>query len=53
MTASAAGLLTMMWLPLIGRTLGADTVPELAGATILTVQALDRPARVSLFIAAS
>lgn len=34
-------LLTLMWLPLVARSLGADLVPELAGATTLTVQALD------------
>lgn len=34
-------LLLGMWLPLVGRTLGAERVPELAGATTLVVQAFD------------
>jgi hypothetical protein len=39
--AFVAILLTSMWLPLLGRTLTAESVPELGGGTTLVVQAFD------------
>jgi hypothetical protein len=50
-----AGLLSIMWLPLIARTFGDEVVEELSGATTLVVQAFDLALLVplGLFMAAS